>query len=99
MSDRLPLTWFRVRDEAALDRIPGFIRGLGKYCVNTFGFPRQDKKGDWIILLGWDERPDSDWGRFKGNRAAIWFASEELARKAEPLVRKGLGWPVEENAA
>jgi hypothetical protein len=84
-----PLKWFRVRDEAALARIPAFVKSQS---VNTFSFPRQDRRGDWIMMLGWDDRPDSDWGRFKGNSAALWFASEELAMAAEPLVRKGLGW-------
>jgi len=87
--ERPPLTWFRVRGEDALARIPKFIRSQS---VNTFSGPRTDRKGDWIITLGWDDNPDSDWGRFRGNRAALWFASEELALKAEPLVRQGLGW-------
>jgi hypothetical protein len=100
VKDLPPLKWFRVRDSAGLERIPAFIKSLGKYNVNTFSYPRQDRKGDWILMLGWDDRPDSDWGRFKGNRAALWFASEELSERAFPYVRRGLGWPaIEEQDA
>ena len=90
MGERPKLDWFRVRDEAAFERLPAWIK---RQPVNTYSGLRQDKRGDWIFLLGYDRKPDSDWGRFEGHRAAIWFASEALADMADPFIRRGLGWP------
>lgn len=83
------LSWRRIRTDDDLCGIARFVR---KQSVNTYSGPRQDRRGDWIILLGWDDRPDADFGRFRGNRAAVWFASEDLARRGEAEVRSGLGW-------
>jgi hypothetical protein len=87
--DRPQLEWLRIK-AGQLDKIGPFVKDQP---VNTYAGPRLDKKGSWIILLGWDDRPDSDWGRFKGNRAALWFGTDEdLAKKGEAEVRKALGW-------
>jgi hypothetical protein len=87
-----PLDWFRIRDERSFELLPKWIK---KQPVNTYSFPRQDRNGDWIILLGWDDRPDSDWGRFKGNRAAIWAGSDKaFALRVEVVVRDALNFAV-----
>lgn len=96
MSELPKLIWLRIRSEADLQRITK--NWVKAQCVNTYNGPRQDKKGDWIITLGYDDKPDSDWGRFKGNRAAIWFSSEVLADAGEKSVRLALGWKVSETA-
>lgn len=88
MSDLPKLEWLRVRGSEALERVIHFVRG---HHVNTYN-AKPDRNGDWIILLGWDDRPDSDWGRFKGNSAAIWFSSQALAHEGERLVRSALKW-------
>lgn len=82
------LDWLRIRNEGDLKRIPGWMKG--RRC-NTYN-RKPDKNGNQIMLLGYDDRPDSDWGRFKGNSAAIWFASDALADAAEATVQRGLGW-------
>ena len=87
--DRPKLNWFRVDRDAALPHLARWVKGQR---VNTYNGPRQDKKGDWIILLGWDDKPDSDWGKFRGNRAAAWFATEALANEGETTIRKAWGW-------
>lgn len=83
--DRPPLTWYRARKSSDLD---GLTKWLSNRRVNTFSGPYQDKRGVWIMLLGWDDRPDSDWGRFKGNSAAIEFGNEDLAMAGELRVRQ-----------
>lgn len=88
-----PLDWLRVRDPSGLDRIAKFLKGRG---CNTFNGPKPDRKGDWIILIGYDARPDSDWGRFQGHSCAIWFASEELADRGEQCIRKAWGWATDD---
>lgn len=98
MSERRKLDWFRVRDEAGLEALPHWIKGR-KPRVNTYRLPMPDRNGNPVLMLGYDRKPDSDWGKFEGHTAAIWFASEELAEKSDPFVRKGLGWPVDEPAA
>lgn len=87
---RPKLKWLRVRDAAGLERIRGWLKSL-KGEVNTYTGPKTDKRGDWIITLGWDRRPDSDWGRYDGHRAAIWFGSEDLAREGDRLLEKHWG--------
>lgn len=84
------LEWKRIKSRDQLGQIAAFVKSQP---VNTFGLPRTDRKGDWIMLLGWDDRPDSDWGRFKGNRAALWFGKDEaLAMAGEIEVGKALGF-------
>lgn len=92
MSDLPKLDWFRLRGSTGLDAMAKWLR---KQPVNTFSYARQDKNGDWIMMLGWDDKPDSDWGRFRGNRAAIWIGSDEaLIEPVEAAVRKALGFEV-----
>lgn len=87
--ERPRLDWLRIRGRSHLKKIEAFVR---EQPVNTYSGPKPDRQGNMIILLGWDDRPDSDWGRFKGNRAAIWFKEAEFAIAGEAAVRKALGW-------
>jgi hypothetical protein len=87
--DRDQIPWFRVRSASDIERLPNWLkRQAGTNTCN----PRTDKNGNPIILFGWDERPDSDWGRFRGHRFALWFADAAIAEAAEPVWRKALGW-------
>lgn len=88
MSDAI--IWKRIRGEVALKGVRKLIKDTG---CNTYSGPRPDKNGNLIITMGHDSKPDSDWGRYSGHRAALWFASEELAKAGEAAVRKALGWP------
>lgn len=88
-SDLPPLEWFRVRDARDIKQLARFVR---KRHVNTRSMPKADKRGNIVILLGWDSKPDSDWGRFQGSSAAVWFGDATLAEDGLRAVNLGLGW-------
>lgn len=77
------IPWFRVKDEGGLARLETWPEIEG---CNTFS-PRTDKNGKPFFFLGYDSKPDSDWGRYKGHRAAVWCETDDLARKAEDIIR------------
>lgn len=89
MSDLPKLKWKRVKTADEIGSIAEWVKARH---VNTYIGPKPDKNGHLIILLGWDDKPESDWGKFRGHSAAIWFAEPELARLGEVEVRNGLGW-------
>jgi hypothetical protein len=86
--DEADIAWFRVRDADALPKVVSFLR---KHRVNTYS-ARTDRNGNPIMLFGWDDKPDSDWGKFRGHRAALWFADKSLAEAATPHVERALAW-------
>ena len=93
MSELPPLEWLRVKTPTDLQRIRNHVKKGAR--VNTYN-AKLDKNGDWIILLGWVDKPDSDWGRFRGHSKAIWFGYEQLAADCEASVVSALGWPERE---
>jgi hypothetical protein len=84
---RAELDWLHVKTERGLSKI---AKHIGRNRVNCYDGPRLDRTGKAIIMLGWDDKPDSDWGRFRGNRAAIRFGDQDLADKGVHLVREAL---------
>lgn len=96
MAERDEIPWFRVRSLGDVDRMSGWLKRQARSNTCT---PRTDKNGNPIILFGWDDKPDSDWGKFRGHRFALWFADDVVAKAAAPVWRKALGWAPEPEAA
>lgn len=94
--DRPSIRWHRINREADLKGIAKFVRKGA--TVNTYNGPRTDKNGNPFFFLGYDRKPDSDWGRYEGHSAAVWCKTDELAAAAEKEIRRALGWQVEGNA-
>ena len=80
------MAWLRIHREGDIQRIGPFLKG---HRVNTYS-PKFDRNGKPYLTLGWDDRPDSDWGRYRGSTAAVWCADVELAIRAEAAIRKAL---------
>lgn len=83
---RPALKWLRINNNDAIKQIPAFVRSQR---VNVYS-PRVDKNGNPIFLLGWDWKPDSDWGKFDGYSAAIWLRSSDLEEAADEAICAGL---------
>lgn len=93
--EKPPIQWLRIHKASHLARIAAFVRKQ-PLTINTYSGPRLDRKGGWVIMFGYDTKPDSDWGRYSGHRAGISFGPREaLAVQAEADVRRALGWKVE----
>lgn len=90
MADLPPLNWFRIRDERSFELLPKWIKRQSVNTCDSGG--RIDRKGDWICLLGWDDNLGSDWGKFRGNSAAVWFGSEANRDRAMPIILRTLGF-------
>ena len=85
MSERPKTPWFRVAKEADLDVLKR--RLLGLYHYNTWSSQHRDKNGNRISMVGYDWKPDSDWGKVDP-QLNVWFASDALADAGEALIEK-----------
>lgn len=80
MSD---VTWVRVSSERDIARIGKLnAAGCNTYSAST------DKTGAVIIPLGYDSRPDSDWGRYTRGNIIIRVTDEKLLAMVEKAVRR-----------
>ena len=79
---------FIVAGERGLKALPHVI---GKRSVNVYSHGGTAAR-QAVFTLGWDSKPDSDWGRYKGASLRVISTRPELHRPTENAIRKALGW-------
>jgi hypothetical protein len=87
VSERRELEWFTVRSVNALPAAVQFAKER-RDSWNTFT-SSLDKTGAVVFMLGWNRNPDSDWGRFDGNRYAVRFFDEPTAHQFHDVLTSG----------
>lgn len=85
--------FFIVKDRKTAELLRRIVaRKRRGYEVNTYSGPKLDKTGKTIFTLGYDDKPDSDWGRYSGHKLIVRLRESNLATYAEDAIRSGLGW-------
>lgn len=90
MADPVKADRFIIANEKGLCALPGVLRKhMRSVRCNVYS-------GDGRSFgIGWDDKPDSDWGRYKGTTMRVMVAKEQYAAPVEAIIRKALGWPEE----
>lgn len=79
---------FIVASEKALPALPRWLKERG---CNTYSFSSQRR-----INVGYDTKPDSDWGGRYSKRGTIVIVNEALFDKVCKAINKAYGYPDEE---
>ncbi len=77
--DKSEINWFTVRDAVSIEKLGPWLKRQRRW--NTF-LQKEDRTGAQIFMLGWDDKPDCDWGRFKGYVAAVRVTDASLPADA-----------------
>jgi len=72
---------FIIAGEKGLKALPYWLRDLG---VNTYSYSRRTK-----INVGYDSKPDSDWGKYEW-RGSIIIRDPDLFDKTETVIAKAI---------
>lgn len=93
------LDWFSLRNrEKSYSVLHGVItREKNNYAINTYSGPIIDKTGKYVFFLGWNTKPESDFGKYKGHRLAVRLDKDVPVERAENAIRKALGWELVDN--
>lgn len=75
--------WVRVYHEKDFEVLKKELQSLRHY--NSWTDSHRDKKGNPISIIGYDYKPDSDWGKTK-NSMGVWFANDELCKVGMELI-------------
>lgn len=75
---------FIVKGENAFRPLKRWLKELG---CNTYSYSERRK-----INVGYDTKPDSDWGKYTW-RGSIIICSPELFEPVEKVIRAAYGWP------
>lgn len=78
--------WFRVHSEQGLEILRRKLREL--YHYNCWTLDHRDKNGNPISLVGYDWKPDSDWGKVDAE-LNVWFESDALYEKGIEIIKAG----------
>lgn len=89
MSDK-----FIVSNDKGMSALPHVLR-KHKSRVNVYSFCPTDK--NTTFTLGWDDRPDSDWGKYRGARLRVIVTNSIYRDRVESEIRKTLGWEPNED--
>lgn len=78
---------FVVANENGLRAVGKFVKAKG---ANTFSY-----RDESFINIGYDTKPDSDWGGRYTRYGSIIVTKPELFEPVCNEIRKALGWPIE----
>jgi len=76
---------FIVANEKGVKAVAKFVKAKGANC---YSYSSND-----YIAIGYDEKPDSDWGKYT-KYGGIVITRPELFEATEKAVRKVLGWEI-----
>ena len=82
---------FIVQSEKAFGALKYWLKERG---CNTYSYSRLD-----IINVGYDTKPDSDWGGRYEPRGYIIIKDKALIEPTRRAIEKAYGWPAKESAA
>lgn len=71
---------------AALVALPKWLQGRPSF--NVVDAERKDKRGQPMIVVHYDEKPDSDWGKIRAGSKSVIICSEKTLPNALAQVRK-----------
>lgn len=89
---------FIVSNDKGMNALPHVLRKHRK-SANVYSIYPTDKST--CFQLGWDDKPDSDWGRYRGAvlRVIVPAKAKDYEKPVEAAIRKALGWPPLESKA
>lgn len=76
--------WIRIRSEVDLTKLEKMLTPL---LYNSWTDAHRDKNGNPISLIGYDRKPDSDWGKID-NKLNAWFSNDALYERGVALIKK-----------
>ena len=91
MADR-----FIVANDKGMNALPHVLR-KHKDSVNVYSIC--PTKSATTYTLGRDDRPDSDWGKYRGAKLRVIVTNSVYFERVENEIRKSLGWASKEGEA
>lgn len=75
---------FFLRSKGELPKLTAWLRG---HDFNCGGYIRDDKRGNPMVSIGWDSRPDSDW-HLPDKRGLIVVCDRSLLDEVKEMVQR-----------